>query len=48
MGGKERKEVLKLRSWEDGKRGERFQMTNVNHNSIKQITQTIKKHGFYK
>ena len=27
-GEAERKEVLKLRSWEDGKRGEKFQMTN--------------------
>ncbi len=38
-GGKERKEVLKLGSWEDEKRGKKLRMTNVNHNPITQITQ---------
>ena len=28
QGDKDKKEVLKLRSWEDGKKGEKFQMTN--------------------
>ncbi|MEE8597605.1 MAG: hypothetical protein V3T09_07335 [bacterium] len=27
----EKKEVLKLRSWEDGKRGEKFQMINYKY-----------------
>ncbi len=29
MGGKERKEVLKLGSWEDGKRGKKLRMRNI-------------------
>ncbi len=42
MRKEERKEILKLRSWEDEKRGEKFQM-NVQNKPITQITQTIKK-----
>jgi len=38
-GDKENGRQREKGSWEDGKRGKKLRMTNVNHNPITQITQ---------